>query len=733
VICAWPGSGLKESTIGQGWFENFPRGHLKRGIKGNRRVATMTNRETGREWFVQDGSPKSLGHIGPLSADELYRHFHNGKIGPTTLLWREGMKEWRQLSRVPEINDSLHFNLKTDSTERPRRTSLSSADRVATKPESRPASKSVSSRAGRPNLLSVDPVAPLPFSSSSHKDFDQETGGNAFEHIEEWKELSKAFQYNPSLAEKVNTTATPSKAIHRDGPGPKESGNDFFDHNRLEERWEVDEEAKPELPKVATNSFGPPQTIVEITEKKEQEEVPFEEHFTRIKKRMRSVALMAVGLAIAVGTFLYTPYFLQDLQYNGRQNETETNATSSNNEKEINLTESISTSFKGNLWKETKTLPDYKLERLEKIWATAPVMTGESGVEEKIKMSLTMDPNGLKVWLAANLLRDYHLSFDFKSVQGKSLGKGQTQFKVDAFMHDGLGFAAVSEFQYALGSRFETGLYQVVTQGRRVDSSAKLYRILQEKIPAVPMIGKGLSGVLLPMAKSLVEKSGPLEFLLPANYYLITAGEEKETAMQIKAYVQGLLDRAKRPLREQVESLRTLATLAISMGSLMQQVNQTVNAKTLVIQKETFIKEYAKKIAPMIQLMAVPDPKVQIVDGTNDNAIEMAILQEFAGEGSKKVQSAIDQLPVNAKEFAETAKKMARASVYYVESFQLKTNGKNPSQLEKELMGQKEKREKHIEEMQTMAKNLQNRASSLEQDLLKIDDMWPGELERQGN
>lgn len=51
------------------------------------------------EWWYSEKSKK----IGPIQADELSKLFQNGKITQNTIVWQEGMPEWKPLGDVETL------------------------------------------------------------------------------------------------------------------------------------------------------------------------------------------------------------------------------------------------------------------------------------------------------------------------------------------------------------------------------------------------------------------------------------------------------------------------------------------------------------------------------------------------------------------------------------------------------------------------------------------------------
>lgn len=47
---------------------------------------------------------------GPFNDDELQRMVQGGVVTPDTLVWKQGMPQWRKASEVPEINKILLMN-----------------------------------------------------------------------------------------------------------------------------------------------------------------------------------------------------------------------------------------------------------------------------------------------------------------------------------------------------------------------------------------------------------------------------------------------------------------------------------------------------------------------------------------------------------------------------------------------------------------------------------------------
>ena len=50
-------------------------------------------------WFVLDDGER----VGPFALDEVRERVVDGRVGPTTWVWADGMPEWRHASRVPAL------------------------------------------------------------------------------------------------------------------------------------------------------------------------------------------------------------------------------------------------------------------------------------------------------------------------------------------------------------------------------------------------------------------------------------------------------------------------------------------------------------------------------------------------------------------------------------------------------------------------------------------------------
>jgi hypothetical protein len=44
---------------------------------------------------------------GPVSANKMKRLWKNSKIGASTLVWRQGIEEWSQISKLPDLHQFL--------------------------------------------------------------------------------------------------------------------------------------------------------------------------------------------------------------------------------------------------------------------------------------------------------------------------------------------------------------------------------------------------------------------------------------------------------------------------------------------------------------------------------------------------------------------------------------------------------------------------------------------------
>ncbi|GAB3346755.1 GYF domain-containing protein [Lysobacter tyrosinilyticus] len=66
------------------------------------------------DWYYHDPSE---GRVGPLSAEELCKRFHDRRIQRDTLVWHHGLREWQPLERMaPELGLA---SLETDSSHPP--------------------------------------------------------------------------------------------------------------------------------------------------------------------------------------------------------------------------------------------------------------------------------------------------------------------------------------------------------------------------------------------------------------------------------------------------------------------------------------------------------------------------------------------------------------------------------------------------------------------------------------
>ena len=57
---------------------------------------------------------------GPVPEDELIAKIRRGEIGATSLVWREGMVEWKPLGQVPELSMSAAITSETSVGNTPR-------------------------------------------------------------------------------------------------------------------------------------------------------------------------------------------------------------------------------------------------------------------------------------------------------------------------------------------------------------------------------------------------------------------------------------------------------------------------------------------------------------------------------------------------------------------------------------------------------------------------------------
>jgi len=81
------------------------------------------------DWYYHD---PGAGRVGPLSAEELCKHFRDRRIQRDTLIWHHGLREWQPLERMaPDIGlDSLE----ADSSRPPPLTSHAAPPPIATRP-----------------------------------------------------------------------------------------------------------------------------------------------------------------------------------------------------------------------------------------------------------------------------------------------------------------------------------------------------------------------------------------------------------------------------------------------------------------------------------------------------------------------------------------------------------------------------------------------------------------------
>lgn len=52
------------------------------------------------KWFYAKGSQQ----LGPVDLEELQKKLLSGELSPTTLVWKEGMKDWAPAEKVKEVN-----------------------------------------------------------------------------------------------------------------------------------------------------------------------------------------------------------------------------------------------------------------------------------------------------------------------------------------------------------------------------------------------------------------------------------------------------------------------------------------------------------------------------------------------------------------------------------------------------------------------------------------------------
>lgn len=57
-----------------------------------------------KDWFYLDETRKQL---GPVSFDIIKGAWKEGKIGPSTFLWSEGMENWKKLENLHEMKEYL--------------------------------------------------------------------------------------------------------------------------------------------------------------------------------------------------------------------------------------------------------------------------------------------------------------------------------------------------------------------------------------------------------------------------------------------------------------------------------------------------------------------------------------------------------------------------------------------------------------------------------------------------
>ncbi len=297
---------------------------------------------------------------------------------------------------------------------------------------------------------------------------------------------------------------------------------------------------------------------------------------------------------------------------------------------------------------------------------------------DRPKFNLAMVDDGARIWMGVSTRAFYRFEIDFRSVPNHVMGSEPIHFSTVGQIQEGLAVIAVKNFSFGQGKKVEAGLYEVTLRASRADNIARWLRVLNE------------NNFTKTIVNSLSSYISPLEITLGPEKILLSPGDEKEAAIQIETYLVQIKENKRRPLLEQQQNVLTLQSLLYKLGDLMNEYRTQGLAG-----KVSYIRTYAKEVAPALQVLAVPTPKTQILDAKGGDP-DLVI-------PGPTIWSTLDT--------AEMAKKLAMLSVQFVES--LSTPGAKKRQIQKSFGPEKI--------LDDLSAQLTTKADLLEQELSSID------------
>ncbi|OFZ15666.1 MAG: hypothetical protein A2X86_16925 [Bdellovibrionales bacterium GWA2_49_15] len=542
-----------------------------------------------REWFIQ----QQTGHQGPFSAEEVYRYFHEGRVRPESLMWKEGLSDWMPLKNCREIAHALDFNLQSEKLPKP--LPPDALDLLKNEIEM----KRLKLRQARPQLHQVDELPPLPVAPSRSKDRSHlSTGEGPFG---EWDQIARNFTPNPAL-EKLR---------------PEAHEFEFKKTTKVERASEPEpeQESIKETIKDWKEFSGPiyestPQKISLWDQKKpaDGETQPTE----RPKKRHYGRAMSLVVVLAVAAVFVKVP----ELRMLG----------SAVPSKEARL-----------LQQDFAKLQPAKSARFDKVFSNTII--------DRPKFNLAMTDDGANIWLAVSARTSYRFELGLRSVPERVMGGQSIQFSTVGQIHDGLAIIPTKTLSFREGKQIEAGLYEVTLRASRADNRARWLQVLNENTYTKSIIA-GLSSYIYPLEISI----GPEKILL-------SSGDEREAATQIEAYLAQMKENKRRPLLEQQQNVLTLQSLLFKLGDLMHQyreqgaVGKSAYIRSYAKEVAPALQVLAVPTTPKVQVLdaaagdpdlAIPGPIIWSVTDTAELAKKLASLSvQFVDSLNAKKQRSV--------------------------------------------------------------------------------------------
>ncbi|MBI2522070.1 MAG: DUF4339 domain-containing protein [Bdellovibrio sp.] len=546
-----------------------------------------------REWFIQ----QQTGHQGPFSAEEIYRYFHEGRIRPESMMWKEGLSDWMPLKNCREIAHALDFNLRSEQLPKP--LPPDALDLLKNNLEKK--------RQARPQLHPVEDLPPLPEAPVKSK--ERLNLRSSDEVFGEWDEIARNFIPNPAL-EKLRPDA------HEFEFKPSRVSSEETLNTDMKE-WE-----EFSGPIFSSDPMNKSETLSLWDEKKSQvkllnrksEAAEAEEAIpSAVPIRKRYFGWIAICMVVAIAAVIIVKV----------PNVRQFRAQTPSNEIKI-------------LQQDFAKLDPSKASRFDKVFSQATI--------DRPKFNLAMANDGAKIWLGVSARAFYRFEIELRSIPDRVMGGQPIHFSTVGQIQEGLGIIEVENLSFRQGKTVEAGLYDVTLRASRADNMARWLRFLSENT-YTKMIVSSFSKYIY-----------PLEVILGPEKILLSPGDEREAAIQIETYLAQIKENKRRPLLEQQQNLLTLQSLVYKLSDLMNEYRVQKSGG-----KSSYIRSYAKEIAPALQILAVPTPKVQVLDareGDPDLVIPGAIIW-------------------SVHDTAEMAKKMALLSVQFVDSLSKKSAKNN--------------------------------------------------------